>query len=515
MPERAALARRVGPTLTADATRVAATLFLPGQESFAPGASRSAGILERLLALPEDDVVRDLAALTASFAGRHRDLPATWDAHFRLVRHRLPAAAGLSADRERLVGAYFTQEIAVEAAGLLNPSMVAHPDQSGVAAGALRFVMTLRAIGEGHRSSLELRTGVVDAAGEVVMDPAPGVVVLAERRETRLSRAAVAHQLREPEGPPDPELDADVELVLGAVPETFGTADLGRALALLHTQRLTRGSTGRTADRFARVVANTYAVEFPESSDLHERVLTPHAPAESHGIEDVRLVRLVGPDGTAEHVGTYTAHDGHAISMQLLRSPDLRRFTSAPLSGPGAQDKGLALFPRQVGGSYLALSRADREDNALTRSSDLLHWGRPEVLQTPVEPWELVQLGNCGSPVETERGWLVLTHGVGPMRTYGIGALLLDLEDPARVVGRLDRPLLLPTADERWGYVPNVVYSCGAMRHGDRLVLPYGCSDVRTRFAVVDLDPLLDALERGAPPRSPRPVRPPTTEELR
>lgn len=493
-----ALVRRVGPTLLPDPARVAATLFLPGQEAVVPGASRSAGILARVLALPESDVAARLRALARDFAGRHRDLEAIWDASFELVRHRLPDPSAPSADRRRLIGAYFSQELAIEAAGLLNPSMVAHPDQSGLPDGSARFIITLRAVGEGHRSSMELRSGVVDAAGDVTLDPAPTVVVLAAPLAPRLSRTAVIHQLHEPHGPWDPELEADAELVLDELPETFGTRDLAHGLAELHAQRVTRGDTGRTADRFTRIVANTYRVEFPASSELQERVLVPRAPVEAVGIEDVRLVHLRLADGASEYVGTYTAHDGRAISMQLLRTSDFRTWSSAPLTGPGAQNKGLALFPRPVGGRYLALSRADREDNSLTTSPDLLHWAEPELLQTPSEPWELVQLGNCGPPIETERGWLVLTHGVGPMRTYGIGALLLDLEDPTRVIGRLAEPLLTPDEDEREGYVPNVVYSCGAMLHGRRLVLPYGCSDARTRFAAVDLDPLLDALQDPA-----------------
>lgn len=494
VPDVRALARRVGPTLAPDPGRVAATLFLPGQEAVVPGASRSGDVLARVLALPEAEVVARLGALRRDFADRHRDLEGIWDANFALVRHRVPDSSVPSADRRRLIGAYFTQELAIEAAGLLNPSMVAHPDQSGVPAGSMRFVVTLRAIGEGHRSAMELRSGVVDAAGDVTLDPAPAVVVLGESRPPRLSRAAVEHQLREPDGPWDPDLEADAELVLDALPETFGTAELAHGLAELHAQRLTRGSTGRTADRFGRIVANTYCMEFPAGSDLQERVLMPHAPAEAVGIEDVRLVRLTLGDGASEHVGTYTAHDGRAITMQLLRTRDFRTWSSTPLSGPGAQNKGLALFPRQVGGRYLALSRADREDNALTASADLLHWAEPELLQVPTEPWELVQLGNCGSPIETERGWLVLTHGVGPMRTYSMGALLLDLDDPTRVIGQLDEPLLQAADDERDGYVPNVVYSCGSLLAGDTLVVPYGCSDSRVRVATVGLDALLERL---------------------
>ncbi|MCB2178146.1 MAG: glycoside hydrolase family 130 protein [Actinomycetales bacterium] len=502
---------RTAHVLNPDATRVVSALFLPGQEQAAGGRSRSSDVLGRVLALSDPEVARELAALTAAFAHRHRDLESTWDRHAGLLEHRLANPDGVSTPRRRLIGASFTQEISIEGAGLANPSMVPHPDQSGLSPGATRFVMTLRAISEGHLSSVELRTGTVDAAGVIHLDPGPQVAVRGEPRTAEYSRAAFAHRLHEdaPGDHVDAEAVADADFVLAALPPSFDNADLAGALGLLHAQRLTRGSTGLTADRFARIASSTYQVEFAADSDLQERVLMPQAPCESRGLEDVRMVRFVGPDGAVEHLGTYTAHDGRAISIQLLRTTDFRTFATAPLSGPGARNKGLALFPRQIDGRYVALSRADRENNAVTTSSDLMHWVHPVRIQEPRRSWEIVQLGNCGPPIETERGWLALTHGVGPMRTYSIGALLLDLEDPTRVIGRLERPLLSPDADERSGYVPNVVYSCGAMRHGQTLVLPYGCSDARARIALVDLDRLLDALH---PPRRPRGATPSTSE---
>lgn len=485
--------------LQPDPERVLATLFLPGQEIPAGGRSRSTGVLERVLALSDQEVDDELDALRAAFAHRHRDLEGTWDAHAALVEHRLGDPTALSAARRRLIGAYFTQEYALEGAGLMNPSMVPHPDQTGLPAGSLRFVMTLRSVGEGHVSSMEMRTGVVDAANVVTLDPGPTVSVPAVALRPEYSRSAFAHQLDQAGGAEvDADVGADAAFVLANLSGTFDGEDLAGALGRLHAQRLTRGSTGRTADRFARIAANTYRVEFPTSSNLSERVLMPRAPSESHGIEDVRMVRFTAPDGAVEHLGTYTAYDGRAVAGQLLRTHDFRTFSSTPLSGPGARNKGLALFPRMVGGRYLALSRADRENNTLTASADLLHWVEPVLLQAPTRPWEVVQLGNCGPPIETERGWLVLTHGVGPMRTYSMGALLLDLDEPWHVLGRLEHPLLGAAEDERSGYVPNVVYSCGAMRHGRTLVLPYGCSDARTRIALVDLDALLDTLLRDA-----------------
>lgn len=440
--------RRTGHALRPDPGRVLARLFLPGQELPRAGGSRSAAVLGRVLGLDDHEVDRELGELTATFAHRHHDLDATWDAHFTMVCRRMPGAARLPSRRRRLVGAYLTQEYAIEAAALFNPSMVPHPDQRGLPPGTTRFVMTLRGTGEGHVSSMQLRTGTVDGTGEVRFDPPP-VHARAPRMLTDRS----------------------------------GRTAPGGHLAGLPEQ----------------VARRTWRVEFPAGSAMSERVLMPQGPTESHGIEDVRLVRFCDADGAVTYQGTYTAFDGRAVAMQLLSTPDLTCFTSRPLSGPGARNKGLALFPRQIAGRYVAVSRPDRECNAITTSSDLLHWGAPVVVQRPEQGWELIQLGNCGSPIETERGWVVLTHGVGPMRTYSIGALLLDLEDPVRVIGRLARPLLTAQGDERSGYVPNIVYSCGAMRHGQTLVLPYGSGDSTTRIALIDLPALLDELTATSP----------------
>jgi predicted GH43/DUF377 family glycosyl hydrolase len=465
----------------------------------ASGESRSAAVLGRVLALRDDEVDRELRELTTRFGGRHHDIGATWDEHFALVQHRLADDRPLARDRQRLAGAYFTHEYSVEAAALFNPSMVPHPDQVGLPAGSTRFVMTMRATGEGHVSSMELRTGTIDAAGAVVLDAAPVHARPPVVTEPRFARTVFQHQLADLDGGHE-----NADFVLAALGPEFDRADLDRALDDLRAQRLTRGSAGRTTERFDRIARRSYRATFPPGSPLGDRVLMPQSPTECNGIEDVRMVRFRSADGTEPYLGTYTAYDGRDISLQLLRTDDFADFSSRPLSGPGARGKGLALFPRQVGGRYVALSRADRESNAITWSDDLLRWEEPVVVQRPEQGWELVQLGNCGPPVETERGWLVLTHGVGAMRTYSIGALLLDLDDPTHVVGRLPQPLLTARGDERSGYVPNVVYSCGAMRHGRTLVLPYGSSDSATRIALVDLDALLDELRPEPSPTSGR-----------
>lgn len=481
--------RRADVVLRPDPRRVVSRIFLPGQEAAQPGESRSAVIIERLLCLSDAEVDAELAAVCAAFADRHRDIEETWARNFTLIEHRVEGAARLGHARRLLVGATFTQEFAVEAAAVFNPSMVPHPDQGGLDAGDTRFLMTVRAVGEGHVSSVEFRTGTIDAGGVVDIDPSAEVAVLPSVVSGRYSRAAFRNQLEDLGGD-----RTNSDFVLDALPEWFSRDELTLTVARLRDQRLTRGDAARTIDRLEWIAACTYRVEFPAGSEIRERVLMPTAPSERNGMEDVRMVRFDGADEEPAYLGTYTAFDGRTVASSLVSTSDFRTFDMAPLNGPGAKDKGMALFPRRVGGRYLALSRADRESNGVSMSDDLRHWNAPVQVQAPDRPWEIVQLGNCGPPVETEAGWLVLTHGVGPMRQYSIGALLLDLDDPTIVRGSLPDPLLTPAADERDGYVPNVVYSCGSLLHGRSLVVPYGCSDATTRIAVVDLDALLGAL---------------------
>ena len=256
------------------------------------------------------------------------------------------------------------------------------------------------------------------------------------------------------------------------------------------------GST-HTAELARWIAACNYNLDFDPASPLAERILWPHAPSESQGMEDARFVRFVGDDGTATYYGTYTAYNGDQVAPQLIETTDFEHFRISQLSGPAARNKGMALFPRKVNGSFVALSRWDRESTAIATSVDGRIWGAPITLHSPQQPWEIIQLGNAGSPIETAVGWLVITHGVGPMREYSLGAILLDLEDPTKVIGALREPLMRPRADERDGYVPNVLYSCGAMVVGDQLLLPFGVGDSSVRFAFVDLPALLARLTRS------------------
>jgi predicted GH43/DUF377 family glycosyl hydrolase len=365
--------------------------------------------------------------------------------------------------------------------------MVAHPDQAGCQPGEARFIMSLRAVGEGHLSSIEFRTGIIGESG-ICFDP-PGRFpdtghALPLPCDRDLFRAKLADFVQE---------DENARFLWSALPSRFTMAELNAALAELSGQQVTRGDSAALAERVRWMAASRYAVEFDEHSALSERVLWPAGPAESHGMEDARFVRFTDGDDVI-YYATYTAFDGSQVAPHLLQTRDFRTFTVSQLSGPSARNKGMAVFPRRIGGCFAALSRWDRESNAIGYSADGHRWSEAITVQTPARPWELTQLGNCGSPIETPMGWLVFTHGVGPMREYAIGVVLLDLEEPERLIAALPEPLLVADESERDGYVPNVVYSCGPMIHGNNIVLPSGCSDSSVRIAMVNLSLLLERL---------------------
>ena len=492
------LVTRTALTLHPDSSRVVPIMFLPGQEIAITGESRSSAVLARVLSLNETQVNSGLAKVYATFDGHHNELSAVFEAHFAAVEHRLGDHDEISAEQRQLIGAYFTQEYSVESAGLFNPSLVAHPDQTDVAQGNLRIVMSVRTVGAGYVSSIGFRTGIIGSSGELELDELTPSLRLATPDQVSYSRRAFALQLAEQGAE-----RGDYDFALDALPLRFNRDDLGRAFALLAEARMTQNSATTIIERFRRIAANHYAVTFPEGTSIDSQVIMPTGPAETKGLEDVRFVTITHPNGKSEYRGTYTAYDGTHVEPHLIRTQDFRRFEITPMSGPGAKNKGMALFTRQVRGRYVSLSRADRESNEIAWSDDGYHWGTPWLLQVPQEPWELVHIGNCGSPIETERGWLVLTHGVGPMHEYSIGAILLDLDDPSIVIGHLDEPLISSEGDERTGFVPNVVYSCGGIVHGDSLVLPYGCSDAFIRVATIDMPELLKQLANSV-----KPIRP-------
>lgn len=479
------LAGRIAP----DPTRVVARLFVAGQEVVGGSESRASSVVTRILALDEVDVKQRLAELVERFGHRHRAILATFSHHADRIGNRLGSDADLSEDRWLLLGAAFTHEYAFEAASLCNPSIVAAPDQSDAPEGGLRFVMSVRGIGEGHRSSIGFRTGTVTGDGAVAVDEPEPFPTVAAIDPGVFAKDVFHGRLR--------ALGTDGETaasVLDSLGRSFTAEELESRLAILADERDTRRDAHATAAQLRAIAACSYGAHFPVDTHLSERVLAPAMAAESHGMEDARFVRFVDDDGSVCYYATYTAFDGSTVSQQLLQTTDFSNFALSPMVGRAVANKGLALFPRRIGGRFAALSRHDRETNAVAFSDSLGDWGDAATFQAPNQDWDVIQLGNCGSPIETDAGWLVLTHGVGPMRTYSIGALLLDLDDPTKVVATLREPLLEPRRDEQDGYVPNVVYSCGSLLHGETVVLPYGIADSAVAIATVRWPDLLHAM---------------------
>jgi predicted GH43/DUF377 family glycosyl hydrolase len=482
------LASRSDVHIVPDSSRVVALLFVAGQE-LGGVESRASSVVKRIVALPEADVRRRLKDVVSRFARRHRDIVAIFSQHAERVSNRLDPKEDLSEDRWLLLGASFTHEYSLEAAAVCNPSIVIHPDQSDVPEGAVRFVMSFRGVGEGHRSSISFRTGLVSAEGEITLDPRQPFPMIGTARDGLFHRDVFHARLK--------AMGQDGEsaaYVLDELPVVFSIEELEARLEILISEFDTRQDAHTIARHHRSIAACSYAVYFDDDIDFSERVLWPVMAAESHGMEDARFVHFTETDGSTTYLATYTAFDGIHVSQQLLRTDDFLSFYASPVVGAAAPNKGLALFPRRVNGRYAALTRYDRETNAICFSDTLGHWGRAVTFQVPEWDWEVVQLGNCGSPIETSAGWLVLTHAVGPMRTYSIGAVLLDLDDPTKMIAALKEPLLTASAEEQDGYVPNVVYTCGAIAHGDILVMPYGVADHRINFATASISALLKAM---------------------
>jgi len=448
-------------------------------------------IVARIMALPEEAVATLLGNVFAEFANRHCNIEKFFLSRFKQVDIYLEPGAQTSPQRQQLIGALFTNEYAIESAALFNPSIVPHPDQSGLPPGELRFIMSLRATGEGHISSVTFREGVINVQHQISLIPsAPFVLEPARVPNVAYAKGLFIHQL-EVAG-----VKNDFCLrVLEKLHEDFTLKEL-HAVLLASGLPDTSDVTATWAARGILLLAESnFEVDFAPDTQVSQRVLFPSAPSQSNGIEDARFVRFQNDDGTFNYFATYTAYDGKMIMPQLLETPDFLHFEFSTLNGPAVHNKGMALFPRKVNGRYFMLSRQD-DENILIMASDNLHfWTDPKILLSPAYPWEFFKLGNCGSPLETEAGWLVMSHGVGALRQYCLGALLLDLNDPTRVIGRLHEPLLCPNESEREGYVPNVVYSCGSLLHGRTVIIPYAMSDSATSFASVPLDDLLAAMK--------------------
>jgi predicted GH43/DUF377 family glycosyl hydrolase len=444
------------------------------------------------MALSDEEAVRLLDQVLGEFEDRHEHVEQIFRNRFMQVQRYLDVGQETSPERQALIGSYFSHEYSPESAALFNPSIVPHPDQTGLHAGSLRFILSLRATGEGHISSITFRTGTVSAQNRITLTPpVPFVAEPEPVPNAAYEKALFARKLQEA------GLHNNFcRRVVDQLPGEFILDDLRR---LLEAERRKMSSVDAMADRAARgillLAESNYEVRFDPNSQVSQRVLFPSVRSQNNGIEDARFVRFQNSDGSFTYYATYTAYDGKITLPQLLETRDFVHFKFITLNGPAVQNKGMALFPRKINGLYAMLSRQDDENILLMYSDNIHFWQTPKLLLLPAQPWELVKIGTCGSPIETEAGWLVLSHGVGPMRKYCLGAFLLDLADPARVLGRLREPLLAPNEAEREGYVPNVVYTCGALLHGRELVIPYAMSDYATSFATVMLDELLGAME--------------------
>jgi len=460
---------------------------------FTPGDSeRTGGIIQRILAIPEERVAALLSEICAEFCNRHENIHAVFLKRFAQVQETFETGQELSEQRRKLIGSYFLAEYALEAAALFNPSIVPHPDQTGLPAGALRFVLSLRATGEGHISSVTFRTGVVLANHRIdVITPTgflteprqvPNLLYEKGLFERKLAEVGLTHECS--------------RRVLNKLGSSF-TLDELRGSLQAEQFRLPDGMSREDQQESQGIwllARSNYEVQFQSDQKLSERVIFPATPSQRNGIEDARFVRFQKEDGTYVYYATFTAYDGRVVMPELVETSDFLFFRFITLNGPAAQNKGMALFPRKIDGHYAMLSRQDNENIYLMFSDNVHFWNECTALLKPTFPWELVQLGNCGSPIETDAGWLVLSHGVGPMRKYCIGAFLLDRNDPTKVIGRLREPLLSPNEKEREGYVPNVVYTCGAMLHDGELIIPYGLADQATGFATVALADVLGAM---------------------
>ncbi|RZS64393.1 putative GH43/DUF377 family glycosyl hydrolase [Agromyces ramosus] len=473
-----------------DPSRVVGRFFLPG-DGLPSSHSRVTQIVARVLDSPPRLTQETAARLVDELAERHAGAAELILANARAVGSRVRNSAVLTESQALVVGAAFTAEYAVEGAALCNPSAVAHPSQEGLAPDDLRVAIALRCIGEGHISSIGFAEAVIGADGTWTFSPRAAPITGPVVSGGDWSRLHFGRAL-EHEG----HLGDLANAVVGNLPERFTSVELEQALLALPEQLSTRPDSREPTQSLRDMAASAYRAEFPESVPLSARVLLPVAAEEDHGIEDARFVRFTDVDGTIGYRATYTAYDGRDVAPRLITSPDLTSFAVHRLTGTGAHNKGMALFPRLVAGQHLALSRTDGENISLARSADGVIWDDLGIVHRPMELWELVQLGNCGSPVETDAGWVVLTHGVGPLRTYSLGALLLDLDDPSRVIARTTMPLLEPTGDLRDGYVPRVVYSCGAILHRGTLWIPVGVGDARIRVFSVSIDELIASMTR-------------------
>ena len=468
-----------------DTTRVISRLYLPEE------MDRVYKIIQRVVDMPDKASENLLSQIMLDFSERHKDIRGVYEQNFQEVKAYIPQNVLLSETKKALIGAYFTMEYSIESAALFNPSIVPHPDQSNLAKDCLRFIMSLRATGEGHVSSMVFRSGILDQHNTFIFDPISDYV---ETPDIHLNPVYSRHlfllKLNEMEA-----CNEITDHLFNLLPEDFTYNELkGKIRALCENPVFSESLQNDTFENFYWLANSNYEINFRSDHRISERVIFPVSKNEIRGIEDARFVRFTDDNGEVTYYSTYTAYNGFKILPQLIETKDFIKFKIITLNGRAVKNKGMALFPNKIDGKYVMLSRQDGENNHIMFSDHIHFWQESEIIQEPTRPWEFIQIGNCGSPLKTDEGWIVLTHGVGPMRQYCIGVMLLDLKNPKKIIARLEEPLLTPHEAEREGYVPNVVYTCGAIIHNNELVIPYAMSDIMSGIATVEVNDLINCM---------------------
>ncbi|RYY59588.1 MAG: glycosidase [Chitinophagaceae bacterium] len=474
-----------------DTSRVIARFLFPSE-------SRAVDLVQRINSLSDTEQSAMLTQVLRDFSKRHRSVSKIFEKHFEKVSAVLQRNGidphKFSRAQKVLIGSYFTMEYSIEAAAFFNPSIMEDPDQSEIGRNEKRVIISFRATGEGHISSIVFRSGIIDGLGNIKIGPVGKMLESPEQvKNHTYKKSSFSRKLGEMQ-----DLNATAyNLMLDKLTDTFTYEELLRYVDETRDQLGNDPQSMLLLNEMLWLASSHYEMHFSVDTDISERVIFPIADTEMKGIEDARFVCFRDDDGEVTYYATYTAYDGVAILPKLIKTKNFYDFKVMPINGEVAQNKGMALFPRKINGQYAMLCRIDGVNNYIAFSDNINVWRKASILQTPKFPWEFVQMGNCGSPIETPAGWLVITHGVGPVREYVLGVSLLDLDDPSKVIGRLTKPLMSPNDKEREGYVPNVLYSCGQMLHNGQLVIPYAMSDHASSYATVDLEELLTALKEA------------------
>ncbi|WP_320047952.1 glycoside hydrolase family 130 protein [uncultured Ilyobacter sp.] len=469
--------KRIEKIFRPDPSRVIIKSHIPSS------AGRIENVIARVLNLSDEESNKILQDIIEDFSRRHKNVCGALDKHYNRIKKHIPSDRGITDVKKALLGAYFSKEYAVQSAAFFNPSIVKHPDQTQIPEGSMRFILSFRAVGEGHLSSIEFRSGMVDEEANFKFDEVSPFVERAAAVNNPVYKKDILFYKLE-------EMHVDCSCLSNLKEQLSDEFNLSELRALLNV--LPEEKIHDLRDTVLWLAESNYELQFKIDQNLSERIIFPSSQNESNGIEDARFVRFEYDDEEVVYYATYTAYNGAKVLPQILETKDFLNYKAITLNGEYATNKGMSLFPKKINGKYMIISRIDGE-NLYTMSSENIHfWNTSKLLRQPQYDWEFMQIGNCGSPIETDRGWIVLTHGVGAMRKYCLGAILLDLEDPRKVIGTTKRPILEPLESERNGYVPNIVYSCGGIIHGDNLIIPYAMSDTNSGIALVSVTELLD-----------------------